>query len=179
MLGTALHNSGSQFYVDHCTRCTCTNSTVSCIKETCPVLECSSEQQIMAPGRCCPQCPLIEESRASCSYSGITYEASIPIFIRHSCMFLFLNILFCPRQDGETWKLDSCKACACMLGNVRCAMPRCAPLNLPCPPNSKLEHQENQCCPQCVESECILFIVQYHVHTYIISFVGEYRSINY
>lgn len=62
-------------------------------------------------------------------------------------------------QDGETWKLDSCKACACMQGKVRCAMPMCPSLNLPCPPNSKLEHPKDQCCPRCVEGDgvCTVF----------------------
>ncbi|RLU25530.1 hypothetical protein DMN91_001686 [Ooceraea biroi] len=135
MLGTHLYKSGSQFYVDHCTRCTCANSAISCIKETCPVLECPSEHQMTVPGQCCPQCPLVEESKASCSYGGRTYE------------------------DGESWKLDSCKACACKQGKVRCAMPMCPQLNLPCPPNSKLQHPEGQCCPRCVESDgvCTVF----------------------
>ncbi|XP_015182767.1 PREDICTED: BMP-binding endothelial regulator protein isoform X1 [Polistes dominula] len=135
ILGTTVHNSGSQFYVDECTRCICTNSVISCVRETCPVLECTSEHQTTLPGRCCPQCPLVEESRASCTYGGRTYG------------------------DGETWKLDSCKACACMQGKVRCAMPKCPPLNLPCPPNSKLEHPKDQCCPRCVEGDgvCTVF----------------------
>ncbi|CAD1472049.1 unnamed protein product, partial [Heterotrigona itama] len=129
MLGTGVYNSGMQFYLDQCTRCSCSNSTVSCVRETCPVHECPAEHQIALPGRCCPQCPEVEE------------------------------VLFCPRQDGESWKLDSCKACACMQGKVRCAMPMCPPLNLPCPPNSRLEHPEGQCCPRCVESDgvCTVF----------------------
>ncbi|KAK0072511.1 hypothetical protein PV326_014394, partial [Microctonus aethiopoides] len=145
MLGVAVYNSGSTFYVDQCTRCSCTNSAISCIRETCPVLECTSEHQITLPGRCCPQCPVVEESRAACTYIGKTYQASI---------FLFYNF-----NDGESWKLDSCKACACMQGKVRCAMPMCPPLNLPCPPNSRLEHPEEQCCPRCVESDgiCTVF----------------------
>ncbi|XP_034945608.1 BMP-binding endothelial regulator protein isoform X2 [Chelonus insularis] len=135
ILGQAVYNSGSTFYVDHCTRCLCTNSTISCYKETCPILECTNEHQVTLPGRCCPQCPVVEESRASCTYGGRTY------------------------LDGESWKLDSCKACACMQGKVRCAMPMCSPLSVPCPPNSRLEHPEGQCCPKCVESDgvCTVF----------------------
>ncbi|XP_057336136.1 BMP-binding endothelial regulator protein isoform X1 [Microplitis mediator] len=136
MLSQAIYNSGSTFYVDQCTRCSCLNSTISCIKETCPVLECTAEHQVTLPGRCCPQCPVVgEETRASCLYGGHTY------------------------LDGESWKLDSCKACACMQGKVRCAMPMCQPINLPCPPNSRLEHPDGQCCPRCVESDgvCTVF----------------------
>lgn len=44
-----------------------------------------------------------------------------------------------------------------MQGKVRCAMPMCPPLNLPCPPNSRLEHPEGQCCPRCVESKFTFF----------------------
>ncbi|XP_043798667.1 BMP-binding endothelial regulator protein [Apis laboriosa] len=134
-LGTSVYNSGNQFYLDQCTRCTCSNSTVSCVRETCPVHDCPAEHQIALPGRCCPQCPEVEEVRPSCTYAGKTYG------------------------DGESWKLDSCKACACMQGKVRCAMPMCPPLNVPCPPNSRLEHPEGQCCPHCVESDgvCTVF----------------------
>lgn len=80
MLGTAVYNSGTQFYVDECTRCSCANSAISCVKETCPVLECTSEYPTTLPGRCCPpqrRCPLVEESRTSCTYGGRTYGASI------------------------------------------------------------------------------------------------------
>ncbi|XP_060816792.1 BMP-binding endothelial regulator protein isoform X2 [Bombus pascuorum] len=135
MLGTGIYKSGNQFYLDQCTRCSCSNSTVSCVRETCPVHDCLAEHQIAVPGRCCPQCSEVEEVRRSCTYAGKTYG------------------------DGESWKLDSCKACACMQGKVRCAMPMCPPLDLPCPPNSRLEHPEGQCCPRCVESDgvCTVF----------------------
>lgn len=76
-LGTSVYNSGNQFYLDQCTRCTCTNSTVSCVRETCPVHDCPAEHQIALPGRCCPQCPEVEEVRPSCTYAGKTYGASI------------------------------------------------------------------------------------------------------
>lgn len=79
MLGTRLYNTDSQFWVDHCTRCSCDNSVITCSKETCPVLECPRELQMTLPGRCCPQCSLVEESKASCSYGGRTYKASIPL----------------------------------------------------------------------------------------------------
>ncbi|XP_014213427.1 BMP-binding endothelial regulator protein [Copidosoma floridanum] len=135
MLGARLHNSGSQFQLDKCTHCSCNAGYVSCAKETCPVLECNSEYQIKPKDRCCPMCPLVEESRASCTYAGKTYG------------------------DGETWKLDPCKSCACKQGKVRCAMSMCPPLNTPCPPNSRLELPEGQCCPRCVESDgvCTVF----------------------
>ena len=73
---------------------------------------------------------------------------SVPEVLRQG-----LNVLISPRQDGESWKLDPCKACACTQGKVRCAMTICPPLQSPCPPNSRLEHPEGQCCPRCVESK--------------------------
>lgn len=77
MLGTSLHSNGTTFYQDECTKCSCKNSAINCSKDTCPVLECAREYQTRLPGRCCPQCPLVEESRAACSYGGKTYGASI------------------------------------------------------------------------------------------------------
>ncbi|GAB1861165.1 BMP-binding endothelial regulator protein [Camponotus japonicus] len=135
MIDMRVVNSGSSYCTDPCTCCNCTNSMLSCQRNTCPVLECPREFQITVANRCCPQCPTIQESRASCSYGGRTY------------------------QDGENWNLDSCKTCTCKQGKVRCAMPMCPQLNLPCPPNSKLEHPEGQCCPRCVESDgiCTVF----------------------
>lgn len=79
ILGTHMVKSGTQFCTDPCTCCTCTNSTLSCVRDTCPVLECPSELQTTLPNRCCPQCPAIQESRASCSYGGRTYQASITL----------------------------------------------------------------------------------------------------
>ncbi|XP_046485972.1 BMP-binding endothelial regulator protein isoform X1 [Neodiprion pinetum] len=135
MLGTRVYPSGTPISPDHCTRCSCMNGTVMCTKETCPVLDCAPEQQKTQQGRCCPQCPIFEDFHSSCSYGGRTYE------------------------DGETWKLDVCKSCVCMQGKVRCAMHMCPSLTIPCPPNSKLEHPKDQCCPRCVESDgvCTVF----------------------
>lgn len=130
MFGMYVLNSGTKYCTDSCTCCTCVNSTLSCVRDTCPVLECPSELQTTAPGRCCKQCPAVQESRASCSVGGRTY------------------------QDDENWQLDSCKTCICKQGKVRCAMLVCPPVS-PCPPGSKLEHPEGQCCARCVESDGI------------------------
>ncbi|XP_020292985.1 BMP-binding endothelial regulator protein isoform X2 [Pseudomyrmex gracilis] len=135
LLGKEVFQPGKQIVLDdHCTLCTCNNSSLSCIRETCPVLECPSNFQIRPANRCCPQCPDVEESRASCTLNGRTYE------------------------DGENWKLDACRACTCKQGISRCVMSMCPQLN-PCPPNARLEHPPGQCCPQCVESDgvCTVF----------------------
>lgn len=46
-------------------------------------------------------------------------------------------------------------------------MPQCPPMNFPCPPNSKLEHPEGQCCPRCVEREFGDVITLYKINIYI------------
>ncbi|KAF7994405.1 hypothetical protein HCN44_003877 [Aphidius gifuensis] len=135
LIGGSIHNSGTQFSIDDDTRCLCIAGSVSCVRETCPALECPLESQMEIPGRRCKQCPVIEESRASCTYSGKTYE------------------------DGQTWNLDSCKACECKQGKVLCAMPMCPPVPSPCPANTRLEHPKGQCCPRCSEVDgiCTVF----------------------
>lgn len=89
ILGNNYYDSGSKFHLDTCTRCSCSNSVISCAKETCPVLECPSEHQTTLPGRCCPQCPVIEESRASCTYGGKTFGASTILVLMFIATFLF------------------------------------------------------------------------------------------
>lgn len=166
MLGQTIYPSGAHFNVDQCTRCSCKNGTVICSKETCPVLECPREVQTTSPGRCCPQCTFPEQFNPACTYGGRTYRASMNgwlfltynIYIHYIKFFLTLQRWFnvsmiSPRQDGESWKLDPCKSCKCMQGQPRCAIHQCPPLTIPCPPNSKLEHPPDQCCPRCVESE--------------------------
>lgn len=68
------------------------------------------------------------------------------------------NIMF-PRQEGESWHLDSCMSCTCYQGSPRCAREMCPETNTPCPANQKLVHEEGECCPKCVESDgvCTVF----------------------
>lgn len=64
-----------------------------------------------------------------------------------------------PRQDGESWSLDSCMSCTCHKGSPRCAREMCPETNTPCPANQKLVHERGECCPKCVESDgvCTVF----------------------
>lgn len=64
-----------------------------------------------------------------------------------------------PRQDGESWHLDSCMSCTCHKGSPRCAREMCPETNTPCPANQKLVHENGECCPKCVESDgvCTVF----------------------
>ncbi|XP_013186647.2 BMP-binding endothelial regulator protein [Amyelois transitella] len=123
----------SRFRVDPCTDCTCMNGTAVCSRHTCPVLTCGAKALPPTPGKCCPECPYIEEAKAACIIGGVTY------------------------QDGETWQLDACKSCECHNGEPRCAMERCPTIN--CRPDQKLQHLPEHCCPKCVDAEgiCTVF----------------------
>lgn len=97
MLGTSIYNSGTNFYIDDDTKCSCIASAITCKRDTCPVLECPIELQTKTPGRRCPQCPLVEESRAACTYAGKTYNASIFLnFILST--FLFIQLLISKKK---------------------------------------------------------------------------------
>lgn len=64
---------------DKCSICTCHNETSHCVKQTCPVLECSAEHQIYRSGECCPTCPdlMTELASSTCTYKGVTYQVRI------------------------------------------------------------------------------------------------------
>ncbi|XP_049775925.1 BMP-binding endothelial regulator protein [Schistocerca cancellata] len=122
---------------DPCTTCRChRNGTAVCHRQVCPVLDCPEEnQELPPPGRCCGHCRLTLPSHASCTAGNIT------------------------RQDGDVWQPGPCHSCECRQGQVRCVMQMCPQQNVPCPPNYKLEHKANECCPRCVESDgvCTVF----------------------
>ncbi|XP_049866631.1 BMP-binding endothelial regulator protein-like [Pectinophora gossypiella] len=133
IIGKDYHAHGSPFRVDPCTDCTCLNGTAVCTRHTCPVLTCGARALPPAPGKCCPECPQVEEAKAACVIGGKTY------------------------QDGEAWQLDACKSCECHGGEPRCAMERCPILS--CPPDQTLRQLAGQCCPKCVDIDgiCTVF----------------------
>ncbi|XP_045785735.1 BMP-binding endothelial regulator protein [Maniola jurtina] len=133
IIGKEFHAHQSPFRVDPCTDCTCMNGTAVCTRHTCPVLTCGARALPPPPGKCCPECPQIEEAKAACVVAGKTY------------------------QDGETWQLDACKSCECHGGEPRCAMERCKTLS--CPPDQTLRQLPGQCCPKCVDIDgiCTVF----------------------
>lgn len=124
-LGADLHEPGAEFSRDECTRCHCRNSTVTCTKETCPVLECPIQLRTRLPGQCCTRCPVIREDQQSCAHEGRSYK------------------------NGESWKVDRCRSCFCDRGNVRCATRTCPPIDAPCQPDSERDHEEDHCCQRC------------------------------
>ncbi|CAH2237616.1 jg7375 [Pararge aegeria aegeria] len=133
IIGKEYHAHVSAFRVDPCTDCRCMNGTAVCTRHTCPVLTCGARALPPPPGKCCPECPQIEEAKAACVIAGKTY------------------------QDGETWQLDACKSCECHGGEPRCAMERCKTLS--CPPDQTLRQLPGQCCPKCVDIDgiCTVF----------------------
>ncbi|GBP55686.1 hypothetical protein EVAR_18977_1 [Eumeta japonica] len=133
IMGKDFHAHMSQFSVDPCTDCTCVNGTAVCARHTCPVLTCGARALPPSPGKCCPQCPHVEEAKAACVVAGKTY------------------------QDGETWQMDACKSCECHSGEPRCAMERCPPAS--CSPDQTPRRQPGSCCPKCVDLDgiCTVF----------------------
>ncbi|XP_047510119.1 BMP-binding endothelial regulator protein [Pieris napi] len=132
IIGKEYHAHMSQFQVDPCTDCTCINGTAVCARHTCPVLTCTRALP-PPPGKCCPECPNVEEAKAACIVAGKTY------------------------QEGDTWQLDACKSCECHGGEPRCAMERCPTLS--CTPDQTLRQSPGQCCPKCIDIDgiCTVF----------------------
>ncbi|CAD0196696.1 unnamed protein product [Chrysodeixis includens] len=133
IIGKEYHRHQIPFQVDPCTDCTCLNGTAVCTRHTCPVLTCGARALPPARGKCCPECPQVEEAKAACVIGRKTY------------------------QDGETWQLDACKSCECHNGEPRCAMERCPVLT--CPPDQTLRQLPGQCCQKCVDIDgiCTVF----------------------
>ncbi|XP_047527683.1 BMP-binding endothelial regulator protein isoform X1 [Vanessa atalanta] len=133
IIGKEYHDHLIPFRVDPCTHCTCMNGTAVCTRQTCPVLTCGARALPPLPGKCCPECPEIEEAQTACVIAGKTY------------------------QDGEIWQLDACKSCECHGGEPRCAMERCPTSS--CAPDQTLRQLPGQCCPKCVDIDgiCTVF----------------------
>ena len=51
-----VYMNGDVWWHSACTKCNCMNTIVSCVTEDCVPLKCSTENQIFAPGACCPEC---------------------------------------------------------------------------------------------------------------------------
>ncbi|KAL0841934.1 hypothetical protein ABMA28_014164 [Loxostege sticticalis] len=133
IIGKEYHGHLSAFRVDPCTDCTCMNGTAVCTRHTCPVLTCGARALPPQPGKCCPECPQVEEAKAACIIGGKVY------------------------QDGETWQLDACKSCECHGGEPRCAMERCP--SITCGSDQTLRQLPGQCCPKCIDIDgiCTVF----------------------
>ncbi|XP_001942569.2 BMP-binding endothelial regulator protein [Acyrthosiphon pisum] len=136
LLGDKITPSGQGTHPDRCTECTCANSTVVCTRETCPPLDCPVEKQTFAShNQCCPQCPRTLDKSETCVENGNVY------------------------LNGDGWKVDECKSCLCVRGQVQCAQEMCPRISTSCPLNMKLRTVPGSCCPRCVPMDgvCTVF----------------------
>lgn len=130
ILQTAFLKEGMKFNIDRCTNCSCVNETSICIRNACPILECSPEFQKAIPNSCCKTCEMPLQMRTQCFYGGKVFE------------------------NGESWKLDECRSCKCNQGMPSCARIRCN-VTLPCGPGTKLVRDPGECCDRCQEVDGI------------------------
>nr|XP_039253790.1 uncharacterized protein LOC120330882 isoform X1 [Styela clava] len=91
------YSDGQEFHslTDRCHKCTCMSGTVSCIRRSCPELEC--ENQVLLTGACCRSCSL-------------------------DCELLGISIL---NGQSVEHPRENCKQCTCTDGTVKCRRHRC------------------------------------------------------
>ncbi|KAF6020606.1 cv-2 [Bugula neritina] len=127
-----VYSEGLQFAdnKDPCVRCQCKNGAVSCIKRSCPQLNCppGSVQQ-PARGECC----------STCGGSRQTFR------IKNSCLYHPLNMLF--RDGSNITQPDNCQSCYCEKGSVICQKETCP--RYKCRESELLPPAEGECCPKC------------------------------
>ncbi|XP_022243225.1 BMP-binding endothelial regulator protein-like [Limulus polyphemus] len=124
---------GQNIMLDHCTHCTCNNSTTICQRTVCPPVHCPPEFQELLPNLCCYKCRDPEETKAVCMIEGRVY------------------------QDGESWKKERCTLCSCSDGEITCEVIQCSEKS--CPKRHKLKLIPGDCCATCVEDDgvCSVF----------------------
>lgn len=76
---------------------------------------------------------------------------SYTYYVQSMCYNIVFFFRF--RQNGDSWKVDECKSCLCVRGQVQCAQELCPSISTSCPANMKLRTMPGSCCPQCVPSE--------------------------
>ncbi|OWF51557.1 BMP-binding endothelial regulator protein-like [Mizuhopecten yessoensis] len=126
------YNEGDVFPLstDLCTKCSCKNGTVSCEKETCPVLNCPKNVIWQPPGSCCKVC------------KGQRRIFNLP---GGKCFFQYKIY-----KSGETFRPGNCTSCLCVDGTFICDRETCPPL--PCP-LEKTVQRENSCCRVCPDKQ--------------------------
>ncbi|KAF6030812.1 BMPER [Bugula neritina] len=126
--------NGKTSKVDECTNCTCKEGTMSCTRETCPILNCTSDSHVYTdPTSCCPTCRPSSLYK-QCEYEGNTY------------------------QHGSSW-LVQCVHCTCSDGIITCNKQSCDAEQY-CPLDThQLKFTDGECCPTCVERDgmCTVF----------------------
>ncbi|XP_058836841.1 BMP-binding endothelial regulator protein [Topomyia yanbarensis] len=112
---------------DPCVKCTCDGRKLTCMKKSCPVLQCPASKQIRLPGECCARCKeRREEVKRNLQTHCIIGKA------------VHLN--------GKTYSADQCATCECRNGTSYCEKNTC-PL-LECAVDDQVQGLAD-CCPSC------------------------------
>ncbi|XP_017774724.1 PREDICTED: BMP-binding endothelial regulator protein-like [Nicrophorus vespilloides] len=130
VLAKKMYKEGDYKKIDRCTECNCINQTSICVRQSCPILNCTADMQKKRPDSCCYECMIPEtfEWTTKCVINGNVY------------------------QNGQSWRLDACSSCKCNNGMPSCARTRCN-VTEPCPYGTHLVHAKGDCCPKCQEKE--------------------------
>lgn len=131
-----------------CVNCTCSNKTISCSKQDCPILDCEVPRYPV--GACCPVCEdltniiptvaPVDEGEAGdkdrkCEFEGRIYE--------HNQFFSNNNTHITPTRSNQ------CVNCICQSGQIYCYLKTCDIT----PGCSKFYQSPDTCCPVCVDSK--------------------------
>ncbi|XP_022345191.2 uncharacterized protein LOC111137821 isoform X1 [Crassostrea virginica] len=131
-----------------CVNCTCSNQSISCIKQECPTLTCDVPRY--PAGACCPVCedlkniiptvaPIddgdVGEKDRKCEFEGRIYE--------HNQFFSNNNTHITPTRSNQ------CVNCICQSGQIYCFLKTCDII----PGCSQFYQSPETCCPICVDSE--------------------------
>uniref|UniRef100_A0A8D8G108 BMP-binding endothelial regulator protein n=1 Tax=Culex pipiens TaxID=7175 RepID=A0A8D8G108_CULPI len=112
---------------DPCVKCTCDGRRkLTCMKKSCPVLQCPASKQIRLPGECCARC---KERRE---------EVKIPQ--RHCIIGKGVHV------HGKTYQADQCATCECRNGTSFCEKNTCPVLE--CAVADQIQ-EPGECCPSC------------------------------
>uniref|UniRef100_A0A8D0FTF9 VWFC domain-containing protein n=1 Tax=Strix occidentalis caurina TaxID=311401 RepID=A0A8D0FTF9_STROC len=118
-----LFQDGEDWRLGRCSKCVCRDGAMQCFTASCQPLLCSQDEvMVMSPGKCCPECV-----PKPCSVSGRVY------------------------QHGEQWKKNTCTACACHRGEVRCLRETCDTIT--CEKGENKVQHPGKCCQECVSSK--------------------------
>ncbi|XP_015220286.2 extracellular matrix organizing protein FRAS1 [Lepisosteus oculatus] len=117
------YKDGMEWQPRPCSKCSCRNGETICYIIECQALICKPKENfVIYPGKCCPQCV-----PNSCLVSGKEYK------------------------HGEQWKKNSCTACICDQGEVRCHTQTCPKLS--CERGQNKVKKVGLCCEECVSSK--------------------------
>ncbi|XP_060564132.1 BMP-binding endothelial regulator protein-like [Ruditapes philippinarum] len=136
-------SNGDKFNLstDPCVHCSCQEGSVSCVKATCPVLNCPTENIYNVTGDCCPRCrgerKIYNLPGGRCFYQKKIYS------------------------NGRQFRPDKCTRCACKEGTSVCERETCP--HLSCTEEQR-EHVPNSCCMKCPEKKQCLYNGIFYMH---------------